>query len=70
METKARTKEWGNSLGIIIPKEIVRKENLKKDDEVIINITKKKNLMGLFGTLKFKKSSQTMKDEARKEWGQ
>jgi len=69
METKAIVKEWGNSLGIIIPKEIARKEDLKVNDEIVVDIIKKKDLMDLFGSLKFKKGSQELKDEARKEWG-
>jgi len=36
----------------------------KKDDAS----TAKKDIMQLFGTLKFKKSSQQMKDESRKAW--
>ncbi len=69
METKAKVKEWGNSLGIIIPKEVIRKENIKPNDEVIINIIKKKKLIKLFGSLKdWKIDSQKMKDELRKGW--
>ena len=69
MITTTRVKEWGNSLGVIIPKEIARKEKLKSEDEVIIEIRKKGDIMDLFDTLKFKKSSQQMKDEGRKAWG-
>ena len=64
-----RVKEWGNSLGVIIPKDIARKEKLKSEDEVLIEIRKKMDIMDLFGTLKFKKYSQQMKDEGRKAWG-
>ena len=69
METKAIVKEWGNSLGIIIPKDIVRKESIKPNDEVVVSIIKKRKLTKIFGSLKdWKIDSQKMKDELRKEW--
>jgi len=43
METVAKPKKWGNSIGIIIPKEIIEKENITLDDEVILHIEKKKD---------------------------
>lgn len=69
MIVKAKVKEWGNSLGVVIPKEIVRKERIKSEDDILIEIRKKEDIMELFGTLNFKKSSQQMKDEGRKAWG-
>lgn len=69
MIVKAKVKEWGNSLGVVIPKEIVRKERIKSEDDILIEIRKKEDIMELFGTLNFRKSSQQMKDEGRKAWG-
>lgn len=43
METTAKPKKWGNSLGVIIPKEIVEKEKITLDDELILHIEKKKD---------------------------
>ena len=69
-QTKIRIKEWGNSLGIIIPNDIVIKENLKPSDEVIITINKKQNLEDFFGIMQDKRiDAQKMKDEGRKLWG-
>lgn len=71
MTIKAKTKirEWGNSLGVIIPNEIVIKEELKPNEEVIISIIKKENLKDFFGKGKHLKiNSQKMKDEGRKIW--
>ncbi|MBU0929840.1 MAG: hypothetical protein KJ623_02105 [Nanoarchaeota archaeon] len=68
MEIKAKVKEWGNSLGIIIPKEIVVGEKLKPSDEIIIDIKKKTDIMKLFGKAKFKQTAQELKDEGRKGW--
>lgn len=69
IQTKTRIKEWGNSLGIIIPNEIVIKENLQPQDEVIISISKKQNLSDFFGKGKGKiVDVQKEKNEARKLW--
>ena len=43
METIAKPKKWGNSIGVIIPKEIIEKQNITIDDELILHIEKKKD---------------------------
>lgn len=43
MEIVAKPKKWGNSMGVIIPKEIVEKEKITMKDELILHIEKKKN---------------------------
>ncbi|MCX6815804.1 MAG: AbrB/MazE/SpoVT family DNA-binding domain-containing protein [Candidatus Aenigmarchaeota archaeon] len=43
METEAKTKKWGNSIGIIIPKEIIDSKNIAVGDELILYIEKKKD---------------------------
>lgn len=68
IQIKTRIKEWGNSLGIIIPNEIVIKEDLQPHDEVTITISKKKDLSDFFGKLKSSINPQKMKDESRKIW--
>lgn len=68
-QTKVRIKEWGNSLGVTIPKEIVIKENLKPNDEITITVTKKEVIEDFFGKLKEARiNAQKMKDESRKMW--
>jgi antitoxin component of MazEF toxin-antitoxin module len=69
MVMKAKVRTWGSSLGIIVPKEIVRKEHLNHGDEVIFELKKKKKIKEIFGRLKgWKIDSQKMKDESRVEW--
>ena len=43
METVAKPKKWGNSIGVIIPKEIVEQQNITLKDELILHIEKKKD---------------------------
>ena len=46
----SKTKRWGNSLGVIIPKEEVQHLHLKEDEPVVIEIIKAGNpLKELFG---------------------
>ena len=73
MEIQARVKikPWGNSLGLIIPKEIVKRENLRAHEDIHISIMKKNSLEDFFGAGKRKAdkiNTQKMKNEARKTW--
>lgn len=43
MEVVAKPKKWGNSIGIIIPKEIIERDKITLDDELILRIEKKKD---------------------------
>jgi len=69
MAIQVKLKKWGNSLGIIIPSETLKKKKLKEGEEVIVEI-EKKGLEGVFASLKdWKIDSQKLKDEIRKrEW--
>ena len=51
---KVKIKKWGNSYGIVIPKEVMKDENLKNNEEIEILIVKdsKKRFDELFGSLK------------------
>ncbi|MBI2056987.1 hypothetical protein HYT91_01910 [Candidatus Pacearchaeota archaeon] len=70
MEIKVIPKRWGSSIAVIIPKEAVIREKIKEDIPIIINVIKEKPKAGeLFGLLKnWKKSTQEIKNEARKGW--
>ncbi len=70
MEIETTTRKWGNSLGVILPRDFVRKKNLKENARVKIEITTEEDVNGLeeiFGSLKRKTSGQKIKDLARKE---
>lgn len=45
-----KVRKWGNSFGVIIPKDELRERNICENQEIIIEITKKENpLKELFG---------------------
>ena len=68
MATQTFLKRWGNSLAIIVPREMVKEKSLSENDRVKIEIFKEADFSDVFGTLKTKISGQEFKDEARKGW--
>ena len=68
---ETQIKKWGNSYGMILPKDIFRSEKLKVNQKIEIILVKdaKKILKETFGIGKgiLKKSGQEIKDELRKE---
>ncbi len=68
MANEVEIRRWGNSLGIILPKEVVQQKGLKEKDRVIIEIVNPAVFRSLWGTLKTKKTAQQLKDMAREGW--
>ena len=71
MQTVVKSRKWGNSVGIAIPNEIVERERIKPGEELIVDIRRKRDvneLQKLFGSVRFKKSAQEIKDELRRGW--
>ena len=70
MAVQTILRRWGNSFGVVIPIEILKEEGLKEGQEVIIEISRKKDTRNIFGSLKdWKIDSQKVKDRSREEWG-
>ncbi|MEK6854716.1 MAG: hypothetical protein AABX73_00665 [Nanoarchaeota archaeon] len=68
MAIEVKTKKWRNSVGIIIPIEAVERFNIKPEEDIIIEIEKKNNVLKeMFGKAKFKKSAKRMIEDFRKE---
>lgn len=65
MKVTAQVTRTGNSLSILIPADEVKTHQIKEGDVVEIEIVKKANIKDLFGSVKFRKSAQEMKDEDR-----
>tara|TARA_Y100000310_G_scaffold344854_1_gene460030 strand:- start:12798 stop:13007 length:210 start_codon:yes stop_codon:yes gene_type:complete len=68
MGTKVRVKQWGNSLGVILPKELVEKRDLKKGGEILIEIVNPTQFNKIFGSLKLKRSTEELMKIAREGW--
>ena len=53
IKTETKLKAWGNSIGIVLPKDEIQRERLSLNDDVEITIRKKSNsLREAFGILK------------------
>ena len=65
---RCHTRKWGNSLGIIIPKDAVEKYGLHPHEDITIEVTSKTNVLKeLFGSGKSGKSTEDILRRARKE---
>lgn len=62
---KTTPKRWGNSLGVTIPNEIVKREKLSIRKEVTVFVlgNQMDAVRKTFGTLKMPKSTQEIMDE-------
>ena len=68
VELAAQVREWGRSIGVVIPKEIATKAHLNAGDRIRLLIMKQKNpLKETFGMLKFKRSTEEILKETDKE---
>jgi len=68
MVIRTTLRKWGNSYGVVIPKDVALKEGIKEDDEVEVIIKKAVDIRSLFGKYKFE-DVQRVKDELREGWG-
>ncbi|MBS3140138.1 AbrB/MazE/SpoVT family DNA-binding domain-containing protein [Candidatus Woesearchaeota archaeon] len=68
MVINIKTKHWGNSVGVIIPKEIVGDLAITPGDVVTIEIQKKQNVLKeLFGAIPFKRTTEEILKDVRKK---
>ena len=68
MAVAVKTKQWGNSIGVILPREVINALDLKPGEEVVIDIEKKQNVLKeLFGALPFKEPTEKILHDTRKE---
>ena len=69
MLTRSRLRRWGNSLGVIVPKELVRREGLREGEEVEIQVRRISDIRALRGKFPIK-DLQKAKEEMRKGWSE
>jgi len=68
IETETQVKEWGRSVGVIIPKDATIKERIKVGDVVKLLIKKKTNpVKETFGILNFKRTTEEILKEVDAE---
>lgn len=68
---RAEVRKWGHSLGVILPKPITRKLELKEHETVELKIKKRggqEDLMELFGAARLKESTAKIKKELKEGW--
>ena len=69
MVIEVNLKKWGNSFGIILPKELIDKEELKENSPIFIEVVKKADLSDIFGSIQEKKiSGQEFKNMIKRGW--
>ncbi len=68
LEFETKIRKWGNSLGIILPKNKLGKEKVRENEVLhIIMFRKNPKIKKTFGMLRGWKSGQEIKDISRKE---
>ena len=68
IEVETKVRKWGRSFGVVIPKEKIKEEGIKENETIKLLIGKKNNVLReVFGTFKFKKSTEEMLRESDKE---
>jgi antitoxin component of MazEF toxin-antitoxin module len=72
VKVKVKAKQWGSSLGFIIPNEIVKEQRIKEGDELQVEVQKVTDIEKLFGIAHGKRpagmTAQQIKDELRAGW--
>ncbi|PIN86057.1 hypothetical protein COV19_06930 [Candidatus Woesearchaeota archaeon CG10_big_fil_rev_8_21_14_0_10_44_13] len=71
IKTEATLRAWGNSIGVVLPKDELRPEHFDVGDKVEITIKRKDNpLREAFGKLKFKTPTDKLLKQADEAlWG-
>ena len=65
----AKTKRWGNSIGIVLPKKELSRLNIDENEEIIIEIRKQDSpLSALFGAGRRNRLGINSLATLRKEW--
>ena len=61
-----KTRKWGSSLGIVIPKKVAKELKIRENQDVIVDIKPKDNpLKEFFGSVKLSKPTEQLLKEIR-----
>ncbi len=69
MAIETTVRRWGNSFGVVLPRDVLKDKQLKENDVVLLEIVKRADFRDVFGKMKRKSSGQRFKDAARAGWG-
>lgn len=65
---QTKVKKWGNSVGVVIPKEAVERMNIKLGESIVVDIKRKESVLReLFGSMDLGDPEKILK-EVRKEF--
>ena len=67
-EIETIVRRWGDSMAVIIPRDIVKEEQIKPKSKVRIRLVREDDLSDLFGKFRTKKTPKELKDEGREAW--
>lgn len=67
-EIETTVRKWGDSMAVIIPRNIVEEEQIKPQSKIRIKVIREDDLSDLFGKLKTKKTPMELKEEGRNGW--
>ena len=69
VETEVKTRKWGSSIGLVIPKKVVDEIGIKLNDVIRLDIKKPIKVRDVFGMFpNWKRNTQEIKDEMRTGW--
>ncbi len=68
-EVECITRRWGNSLGIVIPKEIIEQHHIDENEKITLSFSKKQKAAEFFGLCAgWTKPTDEIKKEMKKGW--
>ena len=69
VETEVKTRKWGSSIGLVLPKKVVDEIGIKLNEVVRLDIKKPVKVRDVFGMFpNWKRNTQEIKDEMRAGW--
>jgi len=68
MAIDATIRKWGNSFGILLPKEFVERQGFCENEVISVQVVKKADLSRTFGIIHRKATGQGFKEMVRKGW--
>jgi antitoxin component of MazEF toxin-antitoxin module len=68
MAIEATIKKWGNSFGILLPKDFIERQGLQENEVISVQVVKKADISKSFGAITRKLSGQDFKDMVKQGW--